>query len=212
MHGEWLSRWERGQTGWHETGGSSALHKFWPGLKAGNRVLVPLCGKSHDLLWLARQGHSVTGVELSEIAVRAFFAETGIPFKFSEKGGLLWFRALQYRLAIVCGDYFRFSDGPYDALYDRAALVALPAELRPVYVEHTKTLLKSDAVQLLITLEYEQSRVNGPPFSVLPEEVRTYWPGLQRVGDLCALKNMPPKYRDAQLSRFVEAVWSNKRD
>ena len=212
MNDEWLDRWENGQTGWHETSGNSALRKFWPRLKAGSRVLVPLCGKSLDLLWLAEQGCDVTGVELSELAARAFFDETGICFEVDARDGLLWFQAPQYRLRVVCGDYFRFSDAPYDALYDRAALVALPSGLRPVYVEHTKTLLKADAAQLLITLEYDQSKVNGPPFSVLPEEVRAHWPQLQRAGDLCALKNMPPKYRDAQLSRFVEAVWLSARD
>lgn len=212
MHGEWLTRWEKGQTGWHEAAGSSALRKYWPRLKAGNRVLVPLCGKSHDLLWLAEQGFEVTGVEISEIAARAFFTETGLPFEIDDKSGQLWFRASHLRLAIVCGDYFEFNDAPYDALYDRAALVALPAALRPIYVEHTKTLLTADAAQLLVTLEYDQSKVNGPPFSVLPEEVSTYWPALRRAGDLCALKNMPPKYRDAQLSEFVEAVWLSTQD
>lgn len=207
MHDEWLARWERGQTGWHEGGGSSALRKYWPRLKSGSRVLVPLCGKSQDLLWLAEQGLEVIGVELSEIAARAFFNDTGIRFELEEAGGLLWFRALQYRLVIVCGDYFAFSDELFDALYDRAALVALSSDLRPAYVEHTKRLLKPDAAQLLLTLEYDQSKVGGPPFSVLPEEVNAYYPDLQRVGELCALKNMPPKYREAQLSAFVEAVW-----
>lgn len=207
MNDEWLARWERGQTGWHEAGGSRALRKFWPQLRVGSRVLVPLCGKTSDLLWLAEQGCDVTGVELSEIAVRSFFAEAGIGFEVEAGPGLLWFRGLQQRVSIVCGDYFQFSDEPFDALYDRAALVALPPALRPAYVEHTQGLLNADATQLLITLEYDQFKVNGPPFSVMPDEVRTYWPGLLRAGDLCALKNMPPKYRDAGLSEFVEAVW-----
>jgi len=209
MFDEWLDRWEEGQTGWHEAGGNSALRKFWPQLTAGNRVLVPLCGKTPDLLWLAEQGFDVTGVELSEIAARAFFAETDIGFETEASDGFLCFRGLRQSVSIVCGDYFQFSDKPYDALYDRAALVALPRELRAVYVEHTKTLLKADATQLLVTLEYDQLKVNGPPFSVLADEVRSYWPGLHRAGGLCALKNMPPKYREAGLSEFVEAVWLN---
>lgn len=212
MRDEWLVRWEKGQTGWHEETGSSALRKFWPRLNAGKRVLVPMCGKSQDLLWLAEQAFEVTGVELSEIAARSFFVENDMTFELDESEGQLWFRASDKSLAIVCGDYFEFSNGPYDALYDRAALVALPAALRPAYVEHTKTLLTADAVQLLVTLEYDQSIVNGPPFSVLPEEVSSYWPQLRRAGDLCALKNMPPKYRDAQLSEFVEAVWLSLQD
>jgi thiopurine S-methyltransferase len=212
MTDEWLARWERGQTGWHEAGGNTALRKFWPRLNAGSRVLVPLCGKSPDLLWLAHQGHDVTGVELSEIAARAFFAKTGISFRVESRGRLLFFQGLEQAVNIVCGDYFQYLDEPFDALYDRAALVALPLELRPDYVEHTKNLLKVDAAQLLITLEYDQSKANGPPYSVLPDEVNVYWPGLRRAGDLSALDNMPLKFRDAGINEFVEAVWMTSPD
>ena len=212
MRDEWLARWDSGQIGWHEAGGNAALRKFWPRLTAGNRVLVPLCGKSPDLLWLAQQGLEVTGVELSEIAARAFFDEIGISFEIESCGSLLCFRGVEQAVTIVCGDYFQFSDEPFDALYDRAALVALPPELRPDYVTHTKTLLKPDAAQLLITLEYDQSRANGPPYSVLPDEVNSYWPGLQRAGDLSALNNMPPKFRDAGVNEFVEVVWLTERE
>lgn len=211
MNDEWLARWQRGQTGWHEAGGSSALRKFWPQLAAGSRVLVPLCGKSADLLWLEQRGCHVTGVELSEIAVRAFFAEADMDFEIEESRGLSWFRALKHNLTIVCGDYFQYVDEPHDALYDRAALVALPPQLRPAYAEHTRKMLKSDAVQLLITLEYDQSKAHGPPFSVLADEVSGYWPWLRRAGDLSAASTMPPKFRDAGISEFVEAVWLGER-
>jgi len=207
MNDQWLARWENGHTGWHEAGGNTALRKFWPRLGAGSRVLVPLCGKSPDLLWLAQQGHEVTGVELSEIAARAFFAETGVSFNVESRGRLLCFQGVEQAVTIICGDYFQFLDEPFDALYDRAALVALPADLRPGYVTHTIKLLRVDAAQLLITLEYDQSRANGPPYSVLSDEVSVYWPGLRRAGDLGALKNMPPKFRDAGVTEFVEAVW-----
>ncbi|MGA9572557.1 MAG: thiopurine S-methyltransferase [Lysobacterales bacterium] len=207
MKDEWLARWARGQTGWHEAGGSAALRKFWPRLAPGSRVLVPLCGKSADLLWLAQLGCDVTGVELSEVAVREFFSAADIPYEIETVGGLLRFRGLQHRLSVYCGDYFQFRAEPFDAVYDRAALAALPAGLRPAYAEHTRTLMKADATHLLITLEYDQSRADGPPFSVLADEVTTYWPELRRVGDKSALKNMPPKYHEAGLSEFVEAVW-----
>ena len=207
MNEEWLERWERGHTGWHEAGGSAALRKFWPGLPAGSRVLVPMCGKSADLLWLEQQGLDVTGVELSGIAVRAFFAEAGISFDIETGNGLPRFKARQRNLCIHCGDYFQFSAKPFDAVYDRAALVALPPEFRPAYAKYTRSLMQADAVHLLITLEYDQSMVNGPPYSVLADEVKGYWPELRRAGDKSALKNMPPKYREANLSEFVEAVW-----
>jgi thiopurine S-methyltransferase len=204
---DWLSRWESGQTGWHQANGSSALRKFWPQLSPGSRVLVPLCGKSPDLLWLAKQGYEVTGVELSEVAARAFFTEADMRFEIVKSDGFTWFRAMEQKLAIACGDYFQFSDKPFDALYDRAALVALPADMRPSYIQHTRRLLKAHATQLLITLEYDQSRAGGPPYSVLPDEVKSYWPGIERVGDRSDASNMPPKFREAGLQELIEAVW-----
>jgi thiopurine S-methyltransferase len=204
---DWLSRWKGGQTGWHQVGGSKALRKFWPRVAKGSRVLVPLCGKSPDLLWLSQQGYEVTGVELSEIAVRAFFAESGIRFEIEKSGGLWCFRGLTHQINIVCGDYFQFSDKPFDALYDRASLVALPPAERPAYIEHTKSLLIHGAAQLLLTLEYDQSMALGPPYSVMPDEVLGYWPGLQRSGDRSDTRNMPARFREAGISEFVEAVW-----
>ena len=170
-------------------------------------MLVPLCGKSPDLLWLAQQGCNVTGVELSEIAAQAFFEESGIRFELSQTNGFSYFRGLEQNVSIACGDYFRFSDQRFDALYDRAALVALPPNLRPLYIQHTKSLLKPDARQLLLTLEYDKSKSLGPPFSVLPDEVKSYWPGLRRVGDRADTNNSLPKFRDAGISEVVEAVW-----
>jgi thiopurine S-methyltransferase len=203
----WHSRWEAGQTGWHEPEGNVALHKFWPSLACGSRVLVPLCGKSSDLLWLAEQGSSVTGIELSEIAARAFFNDAGLSFETEKINGFNWFRSREANIAIACGNYFEFLDTPFDALYDRAALVALPANKRAEYALHTKGLLKPDARQLLLTIEFDQSRVEGPPFSVMPAEVKSYWPDLERVYEQDDIENSPPRFRDAGIEDIVEVVW-----
>lgn len=209
MKEKWLSLWETGDTGWHQEKGSAALRKFWPRLAPGSRVLVPLCGKTTDLLWLAGQGYSVTGVELSEIAAQAFFEEAGIHVAVSESDDSKRYESREHHLEIVVGDYFKFADEPFDALYDRASLVALPPQLRPAYVRHTNTLLTPVAAKLLLTLEYDQSMVAGPPFSVLSDEIGDYWPELSRVGELCASGNMPPRFREAGLSEMAEAVWSS---
>jgi thiopurine S-methyltransferase len=211
MTENWLSRWEDGRIGWHEADGSAALQKFWPTPGNGQRVLVPLCGKSFDLLWLARQGYDVTGVELSDIAIRAFFEESGIEFATSTTDGLLVLRSSSPRITLVCCDYFDFSSNPFDALYDRASLIALPAESRPEYVRHTKSLLKSGATQILITLEYDQSQVDGPPYSVLAAEVADYWSDLRRVSGRNVIDGVPPKFREAGLTEVTESVWLSKR-
>lgn len=204
---DWLSRWQRGKIGWHEAEGNAGLRKFWPRSSTDFRVLVPLCGKSPDLLWLAEQGCNVTGVELSEVAARAFFEESGIPFDIEHINGQTWFRGSDKAITIVCGDYFQFSERPFDALYDRASLVALPYHQRPDYVEHTKRLLKPDAIVLLITLEYEHSLAVGPPFSVTADEVESYWPGLKKASVYRDTDNIPYKFRQAGIERLDEIVW-----
>jgi thiopurine S-methyltransferase len=204
---DWLSRWEQGKTGWHEAQGNAGLRKFWPKLDQGSRVLVPLCGKSPDLLWLAEQGCDVTGVELSEIAARDFFNEAGIRFELEIRNGQSWYRGVEKNITIVCGDYFQFTGLRFDALYDRAALVAVAPAQRSLYIKHTKGLLHTGAPVLLVTLEYDQSKAGGPPFSVQADEVRGFWPSIQRVSASDDFDDCPPKFRQAGIREFIEAVW-----
>ena len=207
MSENWIERWEKGRTGWHEPSGNAGLKMHWPGDVAGKRVLVPLCGKSPDLLWLADQGHEVVGVELSGIAVRAFFEDNRLAYECEPAGALVAFRASGFPITIYRGDYFDLDIEPCDALYDRGALVALPEPLRPDYVVHTNRLIRPDASILLVTLEYDQSVVSGPPFSVLADEVGSYWPGLERVEQKDDFETCPPKFRQAGLEEIYEVVW-----
>lgn len=211
MSEDWLARWEAGRIGWHEAGGNAGLKAHWPELEPGSRVLVPFCGKSIDLVWLAGRGLEVTGVELSTVAVAAFFDENGLAYERDRLGDQERWRASDMDLSLVCGDYMAFADQPFDALYDRGALVAVPAGQRPAYVRHTDSLLAPDAFRLVITLEYPQSRVEGPPYAVMPDELERYWPGLVCVSRHNDIDNAPPKFRDAGLAEFLEAVWIPRR-
>ena len=175
----WLERWEQGRIGWHEQGGNANLKKHWPDLTEGSRVLVPFCGKACDLAWLAHRRLNVVGVELSEIAVEAFFLEQKLEYEVDDHGKLLRYRAQTQPIVVYCGDFFDFESEPFDALFDRGALVAVPADDRPRYVEHTNGLLMDDAYRLIITLEYDQAAVKGPPFAVMPDEINSYWNDLQ---------------------------------
>ncbi|MBT8101638.1 MAG: thiopurine S-methyltransferase [Gammaproteobacteria bacterium] len=204
MTESWLERWQEGRTGWHESEGNASLRKHWTA--SGTRVLVPLCGKTQDLIWLERQGNDVTGVELSELAVRAFFDENEIAYSCVE-GALTAYRANDRAITIYCGDYFSFSDGPFDAYYDRGALVALPADIRRSYVEHSRSLLNADATKLIISLEYDESIATGPPFSVPASEILEYWSELCRVDAYDDIENGPPKFRDAGLAMMLEVIW-----
>ena len=203
----WIERWQTGRTGWHEPGGNAGLRAHWDKVRAGREVLVPLSGASPDLLWLADAGHAVTGIELSDIAVQFFFEESGLAYTVDNSGPLPAYRAADVEITIYQGDYFAFPGTGFEALYDRGALVALPADRRPAYVAKTRQCLDSDPGCLLVTLEYDQARVDGPPFAVMPEEIGDYWPGLQRVEARDDLETSPPKFREAGLDDLYEVFW-----
>ncbi|HET6629207.1 MAG TPA: thiopurine S-methyltransferase [Woeseiaceae bacterium] len=209
MQEDWLGRWEEGRTGWHEPSGNAALQAYWPDLPAGTAVLVPLCGKSVDLRWLAERDLAVTGVELSRKAIEAFFSEQGLSRTMERHGTFDVYRADARPITLYRGDFFAFEAGPFDALFDRGALIALPPGERPRYAQKLRQLLRPDAFKLVVTLEYEQSRADGPPFSVLPGEMQRYWPDLERISAENAIDDSPPKFRAAGLDSVIEAVWSS---
>lgn len=204
MHEAWLERWQEGRTGWHQIDGNQNLKQHWHA--TGKRVLVPMCGKTPDMLWLEEQGNEVVGVELSEMAVQAFFDEHGL--KYERTGGVLVeYRAVERRITLHCGDYFEFQAKGFGAHYDRGALVALPADLRPRYARHTNSLLSDDVEQLVVTVEYDQAVCDGPPYSLGESEIRGYWPSLARAASIDDTENAPPKFLEAGLKRMDEVVW-----
>lgn len=204
MSNHWIERWQEGRIGWHEEAGNKSLGKHWNA--SGKRVLVPLCGKSRDLIWLEQQGNEVVGVELSDIAVKAFFAENEIAYSVIE-GELTAYVADDRRITIYCGDYFNLSRGPFSGLYDRAALVAISPDRREDYVRHTRSLLSDDADTLIVAVEYDQSIASGPPFSIPAESMNFLWPELRRVDAYDDMENCPPRFREAGLREMIEAVW-----
>ncbi|MEM9208485.1 MAG: thiopurine S-methyltransferase, partial [Pseudomonadota bacterium] len=189
--------------------GSALLRRHWPRLVRGSRVLVPFCGKSVDMLWLAGQGLDVTGVEVSPIAARAFFEENDLEYRLESDNGATIYTAQSAPLRIWCGDYFNFVDAPHQALYDRGALVAVAPADRDRYVEATKRLLETDAFRLVITLRYDQSAVAGPPFSMDDSELLDFWPDLKRAQSRDDLQTASPKFRAAGLTEVIESVWTS---
>ena len=158
MHEMWLERWQEGRIGWHEDAGNRSLMRHWR--VKGHRVLVPLCGKTPDMKWLADQGNQVIGVELSALAVEAFFDEQALTYSSRDAEPHVY-QSTDQSITIYCGDYFELQIPRCDAHYDRGALIAMPAELRAAYAAHTSALLEPSAEQLIITLEYDQSVAKG---------------------------------------------------
>ncbi len=204
MNEDWLERWKIGRTGWHEPEGNRNLREHWT--LSGRRVLVPLCGKSHDLLWLEAQGNEVVGVEVSDLAVRAFFEDNALGYEVVD-GALPGYRAVDRNITLFCGDYFEFRAESFDAHYDRGALIALSPDLRARYAQHTSALLTDEAAQFVITIEYDQAVCEGPPYSVGPEELLGHWPGLRRLLSIEDIENAPPKFLERGLQSMHEVVW-----
>lgn len=183
----WLNRWQANQIGFHlgEVNPRLVAHQQVLPHAPATRILVPLCGKSLDLAWLAQRGYEVVGVELSELAVRAFFDERGIAPAVEARAGWTVFRAPG--LTIYCGDFLALGPaqlGHLEAFYDRAALVALPPALRQRYAAHLAGLFPAGAVGLLVCFEYAQHEMEGPPFAVLEAEVRALYEPAFRVEPL----------------------------
>ena len=174
----WHDRWHEGRIGFHQETVTPWLPKLWPtlALPAGSRVFVPLAGKSLDLLWLRAQGHRVLGVELSRLAVEQFFAEHGFtPTTRESRHGTHY---VHDGIELICGDAFALDAealADCDAVFDRAALIALPPALRQRYVAELCAQLPSGCRGLLVTLEYPQDQKAGPPFSVDEAEERALY-------------------------------------
>ena len=169
----WHERWVTEQIGWHRPVYNDMMVKHWAsiGAKPYGAVLVPLCGKSLDMVWLAERGHNVIGLEMVELAVETFFRERNLT---PEKA------ASQQHTTYRCGPYTVYHGDALaleantlqvDAWYDRAAMIALPATARDGYVQQLRDQTSPGAVGLLITYAYPQEEMEGPPFSLPDEEV-----------------------------------------
>lgn len=152
----WLHTWRDKNTDFHQTAVNPLLARYWPLLQLpkGCLIFVPLCGKSLDMLWLAEQGHHVIGVELSSIAVKAFFDENRLIPTVRNRGKFsYWSHA---NITILCGDYFALTKkelGNVDTVYDRAALTALDEDIRKRYVEHLRKIVPKKSSIFLLTIE-----------------------------------------------------------
>ncbi|MGD1898714.1 MAG: thiopurine S-methyltransferase [Phormidesmis sp.] len=173
----WLQKWKDNNIAFHKSEAHPLLVKHFKALSIspGSRVFLPLCGKTLDIGWLLSEGYRVAGAELSELAIEQLFTELGTTPKISNAGDVKHYGA--ENIDIFVGNLFELSStvlGPIDAIYDRAALVALPEATRNRYTAHLKSLTNK-APQLLICFEYDQALMAGPPFSISDEEVAQHY-------------------------------------
>ncbi len=179
-HEFWLKKWQDNQIGFHRSDVNPMLVKYVDrlNLSEGNRVFLPLCGKTLDIHGLLDRGFRVAGAELSETAVEQLFTELDIVPDISQKGALKHYHGHKGQdIDIFVGDIFELDAqtlGDVHAVYDRAALVALPPEMRKRYTAHLLSTTHK-APQLLLCFEYDQSLRNGPPFSIPDHEVTEHY-------------------------------------
>ncbi len=208
----WIERWKQRQIGFHQDEINAHLQDFWPGLgiPRTDRVFVPLCGKSSDMLWLRAQGHEVLGNELSPIAVEEFFIENKLEPAVTQQGD---FQRWEIDgLALLCGDFFKLKAehlSNCSGVFDRASLIALPPEMRPDYARHMQSIVPKQCRMLLVTMEYVQEEMQGPPFSVHEEEVRKLYKQNHEISllfekDIIAEN---PRFSEQGISQLVEKVY-----
>lgn len=193
----WQSRWRKDKTGWHMDQVYPLLPDLWPALslKAGARILVPFCGKSVDMQWFISEGFHVTGVDVAEKALHAFMERSQKSFSSHQQYGFQVFRSKNMEL--WQGDFQKLpvtKIPPFDAIYDKAALIALPRNMRPKYAQKILQCSGPETQMLLQTFEYEQDEMPGPPFSVDEREIRQLY---GKQFDLALLhQKQKPELRD----------------
>ena len=208
----WLEKWHKNQIGFHQAEHNQLLLEYWPllNLSAGTEVFVPLCGKTLDMRWLEHSGHQVVGNELSRVAIEAYFeegleqADTEIVDRFVSFQGA--------GTRILQGDFFDLTASLLEnvgGLFDRGALVALPPDMRFRYVDHLLRIIPEDTRILLLTIEYDQNIVSGPPHSVLPEEVESLFGGRCAVEllDCIVTSSLPPHFQQQGVGQAAESVY-----
>ena len=208
----WLDRWKENRIGFHETTVNRHLknHLAQFALPATAAVFLPLCGKARDIAWLAQQGYQVTGIELSQLAIEAFFAENSLEFERFDTDRFAIYKSTN--ISLLQGDFFdlRSEDlGACQLVYDRAALIAMESPDRPRYLEHMLSIVPTLSKMLLITLEYEQTEMRGPPFSVPTDEVYQYY------ADAFSIKLLErndiidesPRWRKLGLTALIESAF-----
>ncbi|MBV7317405.1 thiopurine S-methyltransferase [Shewanella sp. NIFS-20-20] len=208
----WHERWHNRQIGFHQTQVNPLLQRHWPRLQLDGQgqIWVPLCGKSVDMLYLAELGYHVLGCELSELAVREFFSDNQLTFSAICHDQHQVFRCEQIEL--WQGDYFTF---PLElsrrcvAFYDRAAMIAMPSDMRQAYAMQLAQSVSAGTQGLLITLDYPQAMLDGPPFAVsqdwLHQSVSPYFD--IELLESCDVLADNPKFLKKQVPRLTENAY-----
>jgi thiopurine S-methyltransferase len=207
----WHERWELNEIGFHQAEIHPLLTHYWHTLEtAQGQVFVPLSGKTLDMAWLGQQGHRVLGIELSPLAIRDFFTGQSLEYATHTLEGFEVYEGAGIQL--FCGDFFALKPGhlaPVEAVYDRAALVALPKDLQSRYAEHLLNILPQRPPILLISFEYNQAEMDGPPFSTSRQRIEELFGEVYQIEPLSERDALEQNLglKQKGLSRLTETAY-----
>lgn len=198
----WHKKWENREIGFHEGKPNSLLVEHFSrlNLSSGGRVFLPLCGKTRDIAWLRSQGYAVAGAELNESAIGELFQELEVEPEITTLQQMKHYSGPG--LDFFVGNIFHLAPdqlGPVQAVYDRAAMVALPEETRRKYTAHLVEI-SDEASQLLITFQYDQNQMEGPPFSISSQEIESHY------GHVYEIQTLESRSVEGNLKGKVEAT------
>ena len=216
----WLDRWDKNEIGFHQQAVNPYLAYFYgekgPALEQRDnlKIFVPLCGKSKDMLWMSQNGYKVFGVECSERAVKDFFEENALNYRHAQKEGYALYQANDQAsvIEVLQGDFFTLQKEDLNDvtdIFDRASLIALPVDMREKYAKKMSELQKTGIRSLLVTLTYNQSEMNGPPFSVSEDDVSKLYSDDFTIEKLCFkdIISAEPRFKDRGLTSLIETVY-----
>ncbi len=208
----WLDRWKEDRIGFHEPTVNQYLknHLALFELSTGASVFLPLCGKAQDIAWLAQQGYQVIGIELSQLAVEAFFEEQKLAYEKHDSNRFVIYKS--GNISLLLGDFFDLCSSDLvdcSFVYDRAALIAMEQPDRPRYFDHMLSIVPAAVRMLLITIAYDQAEMAGPPFSVPTSEVHRHYADFFSIKLLESndIIDERPRWRNVGLTALSESVF-----
>ena len=209
---QWLDRWKQNHIGFHASTVNPHLCRYLPefNLNSGDTIFLPLCGKTHDIAWLAQQGFKVVGIELSQIAIESFFTEHNLQYQQFESERFML--RVSGNISLIQGDYFDLQAEDLSAckmVYDKASLIAIDEANRSRYCAHMLSITPKDTDQLLITLDYDQVEMEGPPFAVSTPEVSAHYASDYSINVLEQddIVDERPRWREKGLTALTETVY-----
>lgn len=186
---DWTEVWKQNNIGWHQDTVNKNLINNIEALTNGRpnlRLLVPFCGKTLDMIWLVKQGHTVIGVELIRKAIEDFFTENSVPYSREAinmaPNGAYVYTAFDGKLKIFECDYFSFpsslAGGKVDGIWDCHALGAVSPDKRKDYIKTSLDLLQPSPHGRILHEAFtyvSQEKFKGPPYSVSVDDLRAWY-------------------------------------